>query len=49
MTAARQKSKAKPTGDPQAFAQAAECLRTLAHPVTIADGAAVVAGASYGW
>ena len=22
----------KPVGDPQAFAQAAECLKTLAHP-----------------
>lgn len=29
------KSKKKPLGDPQAFAQAAECLRTLAHPVRL--------------
>ena len=35
MTAARQKSKTKPVGDLQAFAQAAECLRTLAHPVRL--------------
>jgi len=26
---------AKPAGDPQAFAQAAECLKTLAHPVRL--------------
>jgi DNA-binding transcriptional ArsR family regulator len=25
----------KPAGDPAAFAQAAECLRTLAHPVRL--------------
>lgn len=35
MTSARQKSKTKPSGDPQGFAQAAECLRTLAHPVRL--------------
>ena len=29
------KSKAKPAGDPAAFAQAAECLKTLAHPVRL--------------
>lgn len=29
------KLKTKPAGDPQAFAQAAECLRTLAHPVRL--------------
>jgi len=29
------KTKSKPAGDPQAFAQAAECLRTLAHPVRL--------------
>ena len=29
------KSKVKPAGDPQAFAQAAECLKTLAHPVRL--------------
>ena len=29
------KSKAKPVGDVQAFAQAAECLKTLAHPVRL--------------
>ena len=29
------KSKAKPVGDMQAFAQAAECLKTLAHPVRL--------------
>ena len=28
-------SKTKPTGDPKAFAQAAECLKTLAHPVRL--------------
>ncbi len=33
--AARKKSKAKPVGDPAAFAQAAECLKTLAHPVRL--------------
>jgi DNA-binding transcriptional ArsR family regulator len=34
---ANTKSKAKqpPAGDPQAFAQAAECLKTLAHPVRL--------------
>ena len=31
MTAARAKLKTKPIGNPQAFAQAAECRRTLAH------------------
>jgi len=29
------KSKRKPVGDPQAFAQAAECLKILAHPVRL--------------
>ena len=29
------KSKVKPAGDPAAFAQAAECLKTLAHPVRL--------------
>ena len=29
------KNKPKPAGDPQAFAQAAECLKTLAHPVRL--------------
>jgi len=33
--AARTKQKHKPAGDPQAFAQAAECLRILAHPVRL--------------
>jgi DNA-binding transcriptional ArsR family regulator len=33
--AARTKSKAKPLGEPAAFAQAAECLKTLAHPVRL--------------
>ncbi len=28
-------SKPKPAGDPQVFAQAAECLKTLAHPVRL--------------
>ena len=28
-------SKPKPAGDPPAFAQAAECLKTLAHPVRL--------------
>ena len=32
---AKTKRKAKPAGDPQAFAQAAECLKTLAHPVRL--------------
>jgi len=32
---AKTKSKAKPFGDPAAFAQAAECLKTLAHPVRL--------------
>jgi ArsR family transcriptional regulator, zinc-responsive transcriptional repressor len=29
------KSKSKPVGDPQAFTRAAECLKTLAHPVRL--------------
>ena len=29
------KSKTKPAGDPSAFAEAAECLKTLAHPVRL--------------
>ncbi len=29
------KSKSKPVGDLQAFTQAAECLKTLAHPVRL--------------
>lgn len=29
------KSAAKPAGSPEAFAQAAECLKTLAHPVRL--------------
>ena len=29
------KSTRKPAGDPQAFAEAAECLKTLAHPVRL--------------
>ena len=29
------RTKQKPAGDPQAFAQAAECLRILAHPVRL--------------
>ncbi len=29
------KSKRKPAGNPRAFAQAAECLKTLAHPVRL--------------
>ena len=33
--ATKTKSKPKPVGDPQAFAQAAECLKTLAHPVRL--------------
>ena len=33
--AARTKSKTKPAGDPSAFAEAAECLKTLAHPVRL--------------
>ncbi len=31
----RTKSKAKPAGGPAEFAQAAECLKTLAHPVRL--------------
>lgn len=31
----KSKAKKKPVGDPQAFAQAAECLKTLAHPVRL--------------
>lgn len=30
---AKTKRKPKPAGNPRAFAQAAECLKTLAHPV----------------
>ena len=33
--ATKTKSKTKPAGDPQAFVQAAECLKTLAHPVRL--------------
>lgn len=33
--ATKTKSKAKPAGDMQAFSQAAECLKTLAHPVRL--------------
>lgn len=33
--AAVQKKPLKPPGSPQAFADAAECLRTLAHPVRL--------------
>ena len=33
--AGKTKSKTKPAGDPAAFAQAAECLKTLAHPVRL--------------
>ena len=29
------KSKTKPAGDPAAFAEVAECLKTLAHPVRL--------------
>ena len=29
------KSAAKPAGSPEAFAEAAECLKTLAHPVRL--------------
>jgi len=32
---AKSKPKSKPAGDPQAFTQAAECLKTLAHPVRL--------------
>ena len=32
---AKTKKNCKPIGDPQAFAEAAECLRTLAHPVRL--------------
>ena len=35
MTAAKVKSKTKAIGGPQAFAEAAECLKTLAHPVRL--------------
>jgi len=31
----KKNSKTKPKGDPEAFAQAAECLKTLAHPVRL--------------
>jgi DNA-binding transcriptional ArsR family regulator len=33
MTKSKQNS--KPTGSPEAFAEAAECLKTLAHPVRL--------------
>ncbi len=33
--ATRSRSKRKPGGNPEALAQAAECLRTLAHPVRL--------------
>lgn len=31
----KSKSRAKPAGDPQAFMEAAECLKILAHPVRL--------------
>ena len=31
----KKKSRTKPAGDPSAFAEAAECLKTLAHPVRL--------------
>jgi len=34
-TKSKVKSKRKPAGNPEAFAQAAECLKTLAHPVRL--------------
>ena len=34
-TKSKPKKRAKPAGDPAAFAQAAECLKTLAHPVRL--------------
>ena len=33
--ATKSKTSAKPKGSPAAFAEAAECLRTLAHPVRL--------------
>lgn len=33
--ATQAKNKTKPEGTPEAFAQAAECLKTLAHPVRL--------------
>lgn len=33
--AAKARQSSKPNGDPRAFAEAAECLRTLAHPVRL--------------
>ncbi len=33
--ATKPKRKTKPAGDPEALAQAAECLKTLAHPVRL--------------
>ena len=32
---ANMESKTRPAGDPAAFIQAAECLKTLAHPVRL--------------
>lgn len=34
-TTSKQASKSKPSGNPAAFAEAAECLRILAHPVRL--------------
>lgn len=34
-TKTKSRPKAKPVGEPLAFAQAAECLKTLAHPVRL--------------
>ena len=31
----KQETDSRPAGDPEAFAQAAECLKTLAHPVRL--------------
>ena len=33
--ASKTKAKSKPTGNPEAFTEAAECLKTLAHPVRL--------------
>ena len=45
----KSKSKTKPLGDPAAFAQAAECLKTLAHPVRLRMVQLLLAWSVHGW
>ena len=42
-------TKSKPAGDAAAFAQAAECLKTLAHPVRLRMVQLSAARSLHGW